>query len=81
MRLIKEVTIRRWHTIRVAKLVALARAISIFALACGGGKETIPIKLIPEGSNLIAEVNLTGILASDALETVFASLPTDEGDP
>lgn len=38
---------RSWYTIRVAKLVALARAISIFALACGGGKETILIKLIP----------------------------------
>ena len=72
---------RRWHTIRVAKLVAMALAISIFTFACGGGKETIPIKLIPEGSNLIAEVNLTGILVNDALETVFASLPTDDGDP
>ena len=72
---------RRWHTIRVAKLVAMALAISIFTLACGGGKETVPLKLIPEGSNLIAEVNLTGILASDALATVFASLPADEGDP
>ena len=72
----------RWPINLSTKLVALALAISIFTVACGGGTETNPQKLIPEGSNLIAQVNVAGILSSDAVTSVAASLilGQNEGD-
>ena len=73
---------RRWPVNLMTKLIALVLAISIFAVACGGGTETNPEKLIPEGSNLIAQVNLAGILSSDAVASVVASLQEkDDSDP
>ena len=71
----------RWFFNLMPKLVALVLTISIFAVACGGGTETDPARLIPQGSNLIGQVNVAGILSSDAVTTVLASLPEDEGDP
>ena len=72
---------RRWPVNLMTKLIALVLAISIFAAACGGGTETNPEKLIPDGSNLIVQVNLAGILSSDALASVVTSLQKDEVDP
>ena len=81
MRLIGEGTMGRWLFNLMTKLAALVLAISIFGVACGGGTETDPARLIPQGSNLIGQVNVAGILSSDAVTTVLASLPEDEGDP
>ena len=72
---------RRWHVSLMTKLVAVVLATIILTAACGGGTEANPEKLIPEGSNLIVEVNVAGLLTSDAIASVVASLPKDEGDP
>jgi hypothetical protein len=77
----EEGTMRRWPVNLIAKLVALILAITIFAAACGGGTETDPGKLVPEGSNLIVRVNLAGILSSDALASAVASVQKDDSDP
>ena len=71
----------RWPVNLMTKLVALVLAVSVFAVACGGGTETDPEKLVPEGSNLIVRVNVAGILTSDAVASVEASLQEDESDP
>ena len=62
-------------------LVALALFAGAVASACGGGKETAPEALVPAGSNLIAQANLQGILASDGLASIFDARPKSEGDP
>ena len=66
------------RTNRLVMLVALAVAFTVLAVACGGGKEADPVKLVPEGSTLIAHANLGAILASDALASIFDALPLDE---
>jgi len=67
---------------RSAKLLALAASISILMAACGGGgKESDPLKLVPAGSNLMAEVNVTGVLASNGLASFIDALPKDNGEP
>ena len=71
----------RWPTNGVAKIMALALAINLLIFACGGDKEAIPVKLVPQGSNLIGEVNLAGIIGNDSLTAAVASLPTGEGSP
>ena len=71
---------RRWPVKLLTKLVALVLAISIFAVACGGGTETNPAKLVPEGSNLIAQINVAGILSSDAVAAVVESLGSDDAE-
>ncbi len=71
----------RWPTNGVAKIMALALAINLLIFACGGDKEAIPVKLVPQGSNLIGEVNLAGIIGNDSLTAAIASLPTGEGSP
>ena len=71
----------RWPVSLMTKLVAVVLAAIILAAACGGGTEANPEKLIPEGSNLIVKVNVAGLLTSDAVAAVVASLPEDEGDP
>jgi len=72
---------RRLRTNRVTIVVLLAAAITIGAAACGGGEENNPEKLIPAGSNLIGQVNASGILASDALAAIFEAIPKGEDDP
>ena len=76
---------RWWRTEYVTLLVALALAAGVFAVACGGGKETDAVKLVPAGTNLIAQANLRGILASDGLASIFGAfsdnMSQDEGDP
>ncbi len=72
---------RCWAASLKTKLVALLLAASVFALACGGGAEANPERLVPAGSNLIAKVDVAGILDSDAVASVIASFPMDEADP
>jgi hypothetical protein len=72
---------RTLRTNRLVMLVALAVAISVLAVACGGGKETDPVKLVPEGSTLIAQANLGAILASEGSASIFDALPLDEDGP
>ena len=72
---------RRCPVNSMTKLIAMVLTISIFAVACGGGTETNPEKLIPEGSNLIAQVNVAGFLSSGAVATILDALPEDEDDP
>ena len=55
--------------------------VSMLAVACGGGQETNPEKLIPEGSNLIAQVNLTGLLSANGiLPLITAGMPDQENE-
>ena len=62
-------------------LAALVGAVAMLSVACGGGDETAPIKLVPEGSNLVAEVNVTGLLNSKALATIVEPLLLDADTP
>lgn len=71
---------RRRSMNRIGKFLALAVAITVLVAACGDDKESDPLKLVPEGSNLIAEVNLVGILASDGPAGIIESLPRGEGE-
>ena len=59
---------------------ALVAALSVLFGACGGGSGSGALELVPQGSNLIAEVNLTGILNSDALDAAVESLKQISGD-
>ena len=72
---------RRSRSKLMVLLVALVLFAGTVALGCGGGKETEPEKLIPAGSNLIAQANLQGILASDGLASIFDAIPKSEDDP
>ena len=66
---------------RMTMIVLVAAALSLLAVACGGGKETNPEKLIPAGSNLIGQVNVSGILASGSLAAIFEAISKGEDDP
>ena len=49
---------------------------SMLAVACVGGQETNPVKLIPDGTNLIAQVNLTALLSTNGtLPLITAGMP------
>ena len=72
---------RPLHTNRILILLASVIAFSVMAVACGGGKETDPVKLVPDGSTFIAQINLGAILASDSFATLFAALPKDDEGP
>ncbi len=58
----------------------IGAVIAVLITACGGGKETDPVKLIPERATLIADVNLSGLLASDAFTPFYDAIPLDGGD-
>ena len=68
-------------TKRLTMLAAIGSVLAILSMACGGGKETDPVKLLPEGSTLIAHLNLSGLLASDASTSFIDGLPLDEDEP
>ena len=68
----------RWSVNPMTKLVALLFAISILVGACGGGTEANPVKLVPEGSSVMARINLAGILSSDTITAALDSLSKDE---
>ena len=57
----------RLRTKGLAAILVLIGIVSMLSAACGGEQETSPEKLIPDGANLIAHVNLTGLLASNGL--------------
>ena len=58
---------------------SLLGLVSLLAVACGSGQETSPEKLIPEGSNLIAQVNLTALLSANGiLPLITAGTPALE---
>ena len=65
----------------VTRPAAVFIAVSIFLVACGGGGETNPERLVPEGANLMGKINVAGILASDVLESPLANLLMGENDP
>ena len=71
---------RRLGSTKITTIIAFAAVITMVAAACGGGNETNPQKLIPAGSNLIGQVNVSGILASGGLATVFEAIPKGEDD-
>ena len=72
---------RRGFMSRIAKFLALAVAVSVLMAACGSDKESDPLKLVPEGANLIAEVNVAGVLSNNGLASFIDAIPKDEGDP
>ena len=60
-------------------LITLVFATAVFAMACGGRKETEPMKLIPEGATLIAEIEVADFLEKVDLDSLLDAVP-DEGD-
>ena len=65
------------HTKGLAVILLLIGIVSMLAAACGGKQETSPEKLIPDGANLIAHVNLTGLLASNGLLSLVSTVNAD----
>ena len=63
---------------RVSALAALALAVGMLAVACGNGEEASPGTLVPEGTALVAEINLTAILGSEGLAAIAAAGGDDE---
>jgi len=62
-------------------ILTLLGLISILAVACGGSQETNPEKLVPEGSNLIAQVNLIALLSANGiLPLITAGTPDQENE-
>ena len=59
--------------------MALALAAVLLSVACGGGEENEPLKLVPEGATLIAEIEVADILEKVDLDLLLDALP-DEGD-
>ncbi len=56
--------------------------LSVLVLAaCGGGKEKDPQNLVPEGSNLIASIQLSQILEDEDLAALVGRIPKDDEDP
>ena len=65
----------------LAAILVLAGIVTMVATACGGGPEGNPEKLIPDGSNLIAQVNLNGLLSSNGLMAVVSTVTADQENP
>ena len=64
-----------------AMLGALALAAVLLSAACGGGEETEPLKLVPEGATLIAEIEIADILEKVDLDSLLDALPDEEDAP
>ena len=64
-----------------AMLIALVFATGLFAMACGGGEENEPLKLVPEGATLIAEIEVADILEKVDLDSLLDALPAEEDVP
>ena len=60
-------------------ILALVAFVSLVATACGDERETNPEKLIPDGANLIAHLNLNGMLASNGLVSIVSTVIQDQG--
>ena len=69
------------RTKRLAVMLVLVGIVGLLTTTCGGGQETNPEKLIPDGSNLIAHVNLTGLLASNGLLSLVTTVTADQENP
>lgn len=65
----------------VPVVLILGGIATILAAACGGGQETSPQKLIPDGSNLIAHVNINGMLADNGLLSLVSTITADQENP
>ena len=70
---------RRPRRLWLAAAMALALAAVLLSVACGGGEENEPLKLVPEGATLIAEIEVADILEKVDLDLLLDALP-DEGD-
>ena len=64
-----------------AMLMALVLAGVLVSAACGGGEETEPLKLVPEGATLIAEIEVADILENVDLDSLLDALPDEEDVP
>ena len=62
-------------------ILVLVGIVAMLTAACGGGQETNPEKLVPDGANLIAQVNLTGMLASNGLLSLVSTVTADQENP
>ncbi len=71
----------RLRTKGLAAILVLIGIVSMLAAACGGEQETSPEKLIPDGANLIAHVNLTGLLANNGLLSLVSTVNADQENP
>ncbi len=59
-------------------ILVLVGIVGMVATACGDGLETNPEKLIPDGSNVIAHANVTGILASNGPVSLVSTITADQ---
>lgn len=64
-----------------ALILALVGTVGILAAACGGGQESSPEKLIPDDANLIAHVNLAGLLSSSGLLSLVSTVTEGQENP
>ena len=64
-----------------ATFIAIVLATGLFAIACGGGEENDPLKLVPEGATLIAEIQVAEILEKVDLDSLLDALPDEEDVP
>ena len=72
---------RYWLRHRMAIFLALVLLAGLASFACGGGKETKSEKLVPEGSTLIGSIQVEQLLSDLDLNSIYQTLPMDEGDP
>ena len=64
-----------------ATFIAIVLATGLFAIACGGGEENDPLKLVPQGATLIAEIQVAEILEKVDLDSLLDALPDEEDVP
>ncbi|PKB73411.1 MAG: hypothetical protein BZY75_02000 [SAR202 cluster bacterium Io17-Chloro-G7] len=61
-------------------ILVLVGIVGVVATACGDGPETNPEKLVPDGSNVIAHANITGILAGNGPVSLVSAITADQED-
>ena len=71
----------RFRRLWMAVVMALALATILLSTVCGSTRETQPLKLVPEGATLIAEIEVADILDKVDLDSLVDALPDEEDVP
>ena len=66
--------------LRTALVVSLASLLTLAVVGCGGGGAPDPEELVPQGSNLILQVQVDEFLQDADVEALYEALPQDEED-
>ena len=54
---------------------------TLLLVGCGPAEETDPVKLVPAGSNLIAQVQVAEILKDGDVAALFEAVPNEDEEP